>query len=145
MSDTGSDRSGGGTLTENNKRLIRSFYEEVVNRGEAGKLVDFVAQPLLEQMTAHLLAVRSTYPDLTLEVGRQIAEGDWVVTCVVARGTHLGSWLGLEPSGKTVQIAGVNIDRLENSLIVEHGGAANTLEALLESGIVTLPLCGEGS
>lgn len=132
-------------MTETNKRVIRSFYEEVVNRGEAGKLADYVAPYLLEQMKAHLLAVRSTYPDLTLEVGRQIAEGDWVVTCVVARGTHLGRWLGLEPSGKTVQIAGVNVDRLEKGLIVEHGGAANTLEAFLESGILSLPLCGEGS
>ena len=128
---------------ETNKRVVRSFYEEVVNRGEVGKLADFVAPSLLQQMKAHLLAVRSTYPDLTLEVGRQIAEGEWVVTCVLARGTHLGSWLGLDPSGKTVQIAGVNVDRLENGLIVEHGGAANTLDALLESGILEVPLGGK--
>jgi uncharacterized protein with NRDE domain len=63
-----------------------------------------------------------------------------VVACVLARGTHLGHWLGLEPTGKFVEIAGVNVDRLENGLLVEHSGAAGTLEALLESGIPTLPL-----
>lgn len=130
---------------EINKRIVPVFYGEIVNRGDAENLSDFVAPSILDQMKAHLLAVRSTYPDLKLEVGRQIAEDDWVVTCIVARGTHLGSWLGLKPSGKIVQISGVNVDRLENGLIVEHGGAANTLEAFLDSGIVTLPLCGSGS
>jgi len=59
------------------------------------------------------------------------------------QGTHLGCWLGLESSGKTVEISGVNVDRLENGLIVEHGGAANTLDALLESGILEVPLGGK--
>jgi predicted ester cyclase len=143
MREIGLGGLGESTRLEINKRRIRVFYEEVVNRGDAGKLSDFVAPSLLEQMKAHLQAVRSTYPDLNLEVGRQIAEGEWVVTCVIARGTHLGCWLGLESSGKTVEISGVNVDRLENGLIVEHGGAANTLDALLESGILEVPLGGK--
>jgi predicted ester cyclase len=84
----------------------------------------------------HVLGVRQTYPDLHVTVEQQIAEGDWVATRVTARGTHLGAWLGMRPTGKPVRITGVNLDRVVGGLIVEHGGAANVLETLLSIGAV---------
>ena len=83
-----------------------------------------------------MLGVRQTYPDLHLTIDRQVAEGDWVVTQVTARGTHRGSWLGMKPTGKAVEITAVNVDRVVGGRIVEHGGAANSLEALLDIGAV---------
>jgi predicted ester cyclase len=58
------------------------------------------------------------------------------VTRVTARGTHEGVWLGMRPTGKKVEMTGVNIDRVVDGLIVEHSGAANTLEPLLEIGAI---------
>jgi predicted ester cyclase len=59
-----------------------------------------------------------------------------VVTCITARGTHKGSWLGIKPTGKPVVFTGVNIDRVVDGRIVEHGGAANMLGPLLEIGAI---------
>ena len=42
----------------------------------------------------------------------------------------------MKPTGKKVTITGVNVDRVVEGLIVEHGGAANMLEALLEIGTI---------
>jgi len=42
----------------------------------------------------------------------------------------------MRPTGKAVEIAAVNVDRVVGGRIVEHGGAANSLEALLEIGAV---------
>jgi hypothetical protein len=39
-------------------------------------------------------------------------------------------------TNKPVTITGVNLDRVGGGRIVEHGGAANMLEALLEIGAV---------
>jgi predicted ester cyclase len=75
-----------------------------------------------------------TYPDLSVTVGDQIAEGEMVVTRVTARGTHKGAYLGLTPTNKAIVIEGVNIDRIRDGEIVEHWGAANTLEALVSIG-----------
>jgi predicted ester cyclase len=81
--------------------------------------------------------VRDTYPDLHLTVEQQIAEGEWVVTRVTARGTHRGgNWFGMKPTGQPVEIVAVNVDRVVNGRIVEHGGAANVLEPLLAFGAV---------
>ena len=90
----------------------------------------------IEGAKAHILGVRQTYPDLHITIERKIAEGEWVVSCITARGTLKGSWLGIKPTGKPVVFTGVNIDRVVDGLIVEHGGAANMLGPLLEIGAV---------
>jgi predicted ester cyclase len=142
-------RSTGGNLSiEDNKRLVCRFIEEILNTGNTGALADFISPDCresndptgkavgLDSMRAHVVGVRQTYPDLILTVEQQIAEGDWVATRITARGTHRGAWLGIAPTGKPVTITGVNLDRVVNGRIVEHGGAANMLEALLAIGAV---------
>ena len=133
---------------EKNKTIVRRFYEEMVNTGKVDGIEDFISEEYaevnngekhavgIEGAKAHIRDVRQTYPDLHLSIQRQIAEGEWVATCITARGTHQGSWLGIKPTGKPVAFTGVNIDRVVGGRIVEHGGAANMLGPLLEIGAV---------
>jgi predicted ester cyclase len=134
--------------TAENKLLVRRYIEEVVNTGNVDDLARFISPDYidthdssgqssgLEGAKRHILGVRQTYPDLHVTVEQQIAEGEWVVTRITARGTHLGIWLGMKPTGKRVEITGVNIDRVVDGRIVEHGGAANLLGPLLEIGAI---------
>ena len=78
--------------------------------------------------------VREVYDDLHITIERQIAEGDWVVSVVTARGTHRGTWLGMKPTGRPLVFSGVNVDRVADGTIVEHGGAANMLQPFLDAG-----------
>jgi predicted ester cyclase len=131
-----------------NKRLVRRYLEEIVNTGNVDRLAEFISPDYrergdktgqssgLEGAKRHVLGVRQTYPDLHVTVDQQIAEGEWVVTRITARGTHSGAWLGIAPTGKKVEITGVNIDRVVDGRIVEHGGAANLLEPLLAIGAI---------
>ncbi len=130
------------------KLLIRRYIEEVINTGNIDEIEKFISpnyvevhegtrHPIgIEGAKAHILGVRQTYPDLHLTVEQQIAEDEWVATCITARGTHKGSWLGMKPTGKAVSFTGVNINRVVDGKIVEHGGAANLLEQLLEIGAI---------
>lgn len=132
--------------TEHNKQIVRRLIEEVVNTGNVALLADLVSADCVETdgkvrivsgvtgMAEHVRAVRATYPDLVVTIARQIAEGEWVASVITARGTHAGEWLGMTPSGKTLVFAGVNVDRIVDGKLVEHGGAANMLEPLLEAG-----------
>jgi predicted ester cyclase len=132
----------------NNKLIVRRFYEEIVNTGDVSKISEVVSPDYTEVMDgkrypagvegaeSHVLGVRSTYPDLHLTVDRQISEGEWVATCITARGTHKGEWLGIAPTGCTISFTGVNVDRVVAGKIVEHGGAANMLGPLLEIGAI---------
>lgn len=133
---------------DNNKLLIREYIENVVNTGNVDDIEKYISPDYfegnrpggqvvgVEGAKQHILGVRQTYPDLHVTIEQQIAEGDWVATRVTARGTHQGSWLGIKPTGKKVEVTGVNIEKVVHGRIVEHGGAANMLEALLEIGAV---------
>ena len=126
-----------------NKQLVRRFLEEVVNTGDVTDIGRFVAADYVEVYQGqrhelgiegakeHVLGGRRCYPDLHLTIERQIAEGEWVATQLTARGTHSGEWLGIAPTGKQVTMHIVNVDRVVGGRIVEHGGAANMLEAML--------------
>jgi len=119
-----------------------------VNTGDVDRIPDFVASDYveifygarnecgIEGAKEHILGVRSTFADLHLAVERQIAEGEWVVSQVIARGIHTGVWMEMKPTGKAIEISVVNIDRIVDGKIAEHGGAANMLETLLDIGAV---------
>ncbi len=131
-----------------NKMIVRRFYEEIVNTGDVSQIADVISADYTEVMdgkryavglegaASHVLGVRNTYPDLRLTVDHQIAEGEWVATCITATGTHKGEWIGIAPTGRKVTFTGVNVDRVVEGKIVEHGGAANMLGPLLEIGAI---------
>lgn len=133
---------------KDNKELIRKYIEEVINTGNTNEIEKFISSNYaeiiegkrhlvgIEGAKEHLIGVRQTYPDLKLTVDKQIAEGDWVATCITARGTHKGSWLGIKPTGRQVTFTGVNIEKVENGKITEHGGAANLLIQFFEIGAI---------
>ena len=130
------------------KALVRCYYEEVVSTGAVHRVPEFISTDYSEVYNnvtypvgidgakEHILGVRRTYPDLWVRVEQQIAEGEWVVSVVTATGTHEGVWMGMRPTGQVLEMSGVNVDRVVGGLIVEHGGAANLLEPLLEVGAI---------
>jgi len=133
------------TPKSQNKLLARRFMEEVVNTGAVDRLSDFLAPEYvalhigvagIDQAREHMLAFRDCYPDMDVTVEGQVAEGDIVATWWVMRGTHLGALGGVPATGKKITLRGVNIQRIRDGRIVEHWGGSNSLEALLEIGLV---------
>jgi len=86
----------------------------------------------IKGMRKKIAGIREIYPDLKLSIDLQITEGDWVVTSYVMNGTQLGSWMGIRPTGKIVEVRGVNIDRVVDSKITEHGSSADLIDPLIE-------------
>jgi len=133
-----------------NKALVSRYIEEVFNTGEVERVSEFVSpdyvevhentvHPLgIEGAKQHVLGVRGAFPDMHITVEQQFGEGDWVITQITARGTHRGDWLGMKPTGKKMAFTGVNINRVVDGRIVEHGGAANLFGPLLEAGAIRI-------
>ena len=120
---------------QENKDLVREFYEEVVSTGNVDRVDEFVSQDYAEVLDGtryavgiqgakeHIIGVRETYTDLKIIVERQIAEGDWVATCIVAQGTHEGRWLGIEPTHRAMVWTGASDESERNeTLRVCHDG-----------------------
>src|SRR5438876_3053714 len=64
--------------------------------------------------------VRSIFPDLHVTVEDVVAEGDRVVTRFTARATHQGEFMGIRPTGQTVTLRGVHVDRIQDGRIAER-------------------------
>lgn len=133
-----------------NKTIVKDYIDKVINKGNVEMIPHFISSDYVEihknkkyaigiqGAKEHIAGVRNTYPDLNLSIDLQIEEGEWVATCYTMRGTHTGLWMDIKPTGKRIEVTGVNINRVIGNKIVEHGGAANMFEGLLEIGAIKL-------
>ena len=87
-------------------------------------------------MRDHLTAVRGTCPDYSMGILRQYADGETVISEFILEGTLAGERLGIQPAHKRLSFTGVDIDKVVNGKIVEHGGTVNTFETLYESHLI---------
>lgn len=83
--------------------------------------------------------LRTAFPDLTLTVEDNIAEGDKVVSRVIFRGTHEGDFQGFDPTGRSVQFETIVINRFENEELAEAWVQADVLGVMQQLGIVEGP------
>jgi len=132
----------------NSKELTRYFYETIVSNNLLDEVPKFIAKDCVartgeqvipvgvEGMKQHLIDVKKTYPDYTVKIIRQYCDGDYVISEFIMEGTHQGEWLGMKPTNKRLSFTGVNIDKVADGKIVEHGGAVNTFETLFEGQII---------
>ena len=131
-------------MKNGNTEIVKQYMENILNTGNAEDLSTFISPhytEVLNKKRYHLgiqgirkkiAGIREVYPDLKLSVDTQITEGDWVVTSYIMNGTQLGSWMGIKPTGKTVEVRGVNIDRVVDGKITEHGSSTEFLDPLIE-------------
>lgn len=127
----------------------RRLLEEVWSKGNFAVIDDLVdanyvnhdpnaAQlpPGREGMKQFAMAYRSAFPDLSMTVEDQVAEGDKVVTRWCARGTHKGALPGLPATGKSATVTGIGIDRIVNGKIVESWGNWDQFGMLRQLGAI---------
>ena len=71
-----------------------------------------------------------------IQIIKQYSDGDYVISEFIMQGTHEGEWIGIKPTHKTLLFTGVDIDKVVDGKIVEHGGAVNTFETLFEEHLI---------
>ena len=137
-------------MSEQNKMVVRRAIEEVYNQGQldvVDELVsdDFVVHFSSEDfhgpaaMKQYVASLREAFPDLHLTIEDQIADGDRVVTRWTARGTHLGNFQGIPPTGKLGRLTGTDIDRFVNGKAVECWTNTDDLDLLQQLGVIPRP------
>jgi predicted ester cyclase len=77
------------------------------------------------------------FPDLSSTVEQQTADGEWVTTRATLRGTHLGDFMGIAPTGKTILTINISLDQVVDGRVVEHFGASDLMPLLVALGVLT--------
>jgi steroid delta-isomerase-like uncharacterized protein len=93
----------------------------------------------IEQMKGFIAAYRNAFPDAHSTVDRQVAEDDIVVTLWTARGTHLGAFMGIQPTGRRFEISGVTTEKVEGGRISEVWVTRDELGMMQQLGLIPQP------
>ena len=119
-------------MSEQNKALIRRFYEEVWNRGHLEVADEVFAEDYVRHDLRPTQALpgpagqkkvaadfRAAFPDLLYTIDLLLADGDLVAVRWTMAATHTGPWGGVPATGKRLRYSGVNIFRLAGGKVVE--------------------------
>jgi predicted ester cyclase len=108
---------------EQNKEIVRRYFEEVVNAWNPDSLNELVSPDLRAHLEPRLKMRHEAVPDWQVTVELQIAEGDLVVTTGTTRGTHLGEWFTpigtLAPTGKHFAFSFTSTMRVHDGRVCE--------------------------
>ena len=135
------------TTLEENKRIARSIPEKVFGEGNLDLLDELYAEDAIEHNPFGNLqgkaAIRESYegfigafPDITQVVEDIVAEGDTVAMRLTARGTHEGPMMGLEPTGKKIEVQQTVFTRIEDGEIAERWLHPDNLGMLQQLGVI---------
>ena len=135
-------------MSEENKAVMRRFYEEFVNAGNLAVADEIVAPdcPLYfgsmfmgtgpEAFKQTRAMMYAGCPDLRWTIEETIDEGDKVAERLRARGTHEGELMGVSPTGKRVEFQGISTVRIREGKIAENRGMPDMLGLLQQLGAV---------
>lgn len=137
--------------TAGNRRVVLAIHE-AVGSGDLGTVRDLVHEDFLahegipgappgpDGFLAWVRALRAAFPDLQLDVHDVIVQGDRVATRLLLRGTHLGEFRGIPPTGRRIVVQQLQIFRLVDGRVIERWSCGDDLGGFRQLGV--LPLAG---
>jgi predicted ester cyclase len=81
------------------------------------------------------------FPDLTTDIVDMFSVDDKIVTRLVWRGTHTGSYGGIKASGKQVAVPGFAVWRCEGGKVVEISTIQDQFSLLKQIGYLPGEVC----
>ena len=135
------------------KRIIERFVEELWNARRLDVADQIFAEDCAthqlhsgvlakparrgpQEMKEHVSGWLMSFPDLRFNIEQMISEQDLVVSQLMMEGTHQGTWLGISPTGKKLQIRMVTIHRIANGKIAEDWVLVESLGLFQQLGVL---------
>jgi steroid delta-isomerase-like uncharacterized protein len=140
---------------EQNKAIVRRWFEEVINQGNVETVDTICVQCVpsfvvikgvsdpppqgLEGVKELIGVFRTAFPDLHFTIEDQIAEDDKVVTRLAIRGTHRGEFMGIPATGKQMNVSAASIWRVADGKLVDEWVSWDKLEMMQQLGLIPTP------
>jgi steroid delta-isomerase-like uncharacterized protein len=143
------ERRGRMTIEEN-KQVVRRFYDEVLN----SKAIDVLPELAVAEYEEHdplpgqgtgLAGLRDRVTMMITAIDQHftledvIAEGDRVVVRWTVNAKQIGDFLGIPATGKSYTIPGIDIYRVQDGKMAEHWHVVDLLSMLQQVGAIPSP------
>lgn len=142
-------------MSEENKAVVRRFYEEVMNQGRT----EILAAVMVEDFVDHgealfgspqgreilrkgIVDTHAILPDLNVHLEEVISEGDLVGVRGIMRCTHAGSFLGVQGTGNELTWRGIALFRVVGGKITERWFNSDSISILRQLGLAPAPAPG---
>jgi steroid delta-isomerase-like uncharacterized protein len=136
---------------EANRKLARTYIEQVFNQHNPARAADFVTQDVVWHGgslgdisgAAGLVGLLESFigalPDLQAAEQDIVAENDLVMVRLVVSATVKGSLLGVPADGKPVRWSAVDIYRITDGRVSEEWAADDVASIMIQVGAFTPP------
>lgn len=117
---------------QNYKDIARRYVEAMWNEGEVDTMDDVLTEHQVyhdptgsgeepfSEFKEFISGYHETFPDLHFEVDRYIQKDDYVAFWRRMTGTHEGTFMGIESTGQSINIMGINVVRIGSGKIAER-------------------------
>ena len=135
--------------SEQSRELMRRITAEIWDEGRldlidhyiAADLIDHIEDPTLasvgrERYRETAVRIRSAFPDFRNALDLIVAEGDIAVSYGRNVGTNTGEFIGMPPTGKTIDILSVGMLRFRDGRAIERWGFSDSLSMMQQLGLV---------
>ena len=138
-------------MSEENKALVRRWFEEVWNKGNAEAIDEMfdengIAHGLSDDPSTPLkgpqnfrpfhTSFRNAFPNMTVVIDDLIAEGDKVAARCSVRGKHEGELMGRAATQAPVEFTGITVVRIYNGKIVEAWNNFDFMTMYKQTGLL---------
>jgi steroid delta-isomerase-like uncharacterized protein len=136
-------------MSAENKALVRRWIKEIWNKGNLAVADEIVATNYVNNDSAapmpesgregfkkHVTTYRTAFPDLKLSIDDIVSDGNKVTVRWTARGTHKGTLLGIQPTGKGIATTGISVVRLVGGKVAEQWVTWDTLGMMQQFGAI---------
>ena len=96
--------------------------------------------PGMDALRSAFPMMKAAFPDIAIELQQQLVDGERVASHWIVRGTHLGEFFGIPPSGRMVKYQNIGIAKVVDGVIVQYNAESGWLAVLRQIG--ALPLSG---
>jgi predicted ester cyclase len=108
-------------MADENKQLVRRYYEQVMNGRNLDAVEDYFAdERVVEGVRRGCFAYFTSFPDLHISLDELIEEGDSVFVRSTMTGTHDGEYKGIPATGRHVAADSAEVYRIEDGKFVGY-------------------------
>ena len=128
--------------------LVLRFIKEVFNNKNIDAIDDFIEEKATDrtpwpgygsdraEVKRGLADFIAAFPDLNVTIDDVISEKNKVVVRSTMTGTNTGSFMGMPPTGKRIEVGGIDIIEVKGSKLGDHWGYVDNAAMMMQLGLM---------
>jgi predicted ester cyclase len=129
------------TMSDQNKDLVREYYDRVLNGREIDAVDEYFAdERIAEAVKGGCFRYFEAFPDLHIALDELVAEGDKVFVRSTMTGTHDGEYKGIPATGRHVAAESAEVFRIGDRTFVGYWCMTNVAGLMRQLTEETAPV-----